>query len=44
VPGCGLGADAEYLARLGFALTALDVSATAIQLAGTATRVLPSST
>jgi SAM-dependent methyltransferase len=33
VPGCGLGADAEYLARLGFATTAFDVSATAIRLA-----------
>jgi len=33
VPGCGLGADAEYLARLGFAATAFDVSATAIRLA-----------
>ncbi len=33
VPGCGLGADAEYLARLGFAVTAFDVSATAIRLA-----------
>jgi SAM-dependent methyltransferase len=33
VPGCGLGADAEYLAGLGFAVTAFDVSPTAIQLA-----------
>jgi SAM-dependent methyltransferase len=34
VPGCGLGADAEYLARLGFTATAFDISATAIRLAG----------
>jgi SAM-dependent methyltransferase len=33
VPGCGLGADAEYLAGLGFAVTAFDVSGTAIRLA-----------
>jgi len=33
VPGCALGADAEYLAALGFATTAFDVSATAIRLA-----------
>ena len=33
VPGCGLGADAEYLARLGFATTAFDISATAVRLA-----------
>jgi SAM-dependent methyltransferase len=33
VPGCGLGADAEYLAGLGFAVTAFDVSPTAIRLA-----------
>jgi hypothetical protein len=33
VPGCGLGADAEYLAGLGFATTAFDVSPTAIRLA-----------
>ena len=33
VPGCGSGADAEYLAGLGFATTAFDVSPTAIRLA-----------
>ncbi len=33
VPGCGLGADAEYLAGLGFAVTAFDISPTAIRLA-----------
>jgi len=33
VPGCGLGADAEFLAGLGFAVTAFDVSPTAIRLA-----------
>jgi SAM-dependent methyltransferase len=33
VPGCGLGADAEYLAGLGFTTTAFDVSPTAIRLA-----------
>src|SRR5437764_1246542 len=33
VPGCGLGANAEYLARLGFATTAFDISPTAIRLA-----------
>ncbi len=33
VPGCALGADAEYLAGLGFATTAFDVSPTAIRLA-----------
>jgi SAM-dependent methyltransferase len=33
VVGCGLGADAEYLARLGYATTAFDISATAIRLA-----------
>lgn len=33
VPGCGLGADAEYLAGFGFATTAFDVSTTAIRLA-----------
>ena len=31
--GCGLGADAEFLAELGFATTAFDISATAIRLA-----------
>lgn len=30
VVGCGLGADAEFLATLGFATTGFDVSATAI--------------
>jgi SAM-dependent methyltransferase len=33
VVGCGLGADAEYLASLGFATTAFDVAATAVRLA-----------
>ena len=33
VPGCGLGADAEYLAGLGFATTAFDISPTATRLA-----------
>jgi SAM-dependent methyltransferase len=33
VVGCALGADAEYVAGLGFATTAFDVSPTAIQLA-----------
>jgi 2-polyprenyl-3-methyl-5-hydroxy-6-metoxy-1,4-benzoquinol methylase len=33
VPGCGLGADAEYLAGRGFTATAFDVSPTAIRLA-----------
>jgi SAM-dependent methyltransferase len=33
VPGCGLGADAEYLAELGFATTAFDMSPTAVRLA-----------
>jgi len=31
VIGCGLGDDAEELARLGFAVTAFDISATAIE-------------
>lgn len=30
VIGCGLGADAEYLAGLGFAVTAFDISPTAV--------------
>ncbi|HWF53054.1 MAG TPA: class I SAM-dependent methyltransferase [Solirubrobacteraceae bacterium] len=30
VVGCGFGADAEYLAELGFATTGFDISATAI--------------
>jgi SAM-dependent methyltransferase len=30
VVGCGLGADAQYLARLGFETTAFDIAATAI--------------
>ncbi len=34
VVGCGLGDDAEELARRGFAVTAFDVSATAIALCG----------
>lgn len=33
VVGCGLGADAEYLARLGFDTVGFDISETAIQLA-----------
>jgi 2-polyprenyl-3-methyl-5-hydroxy-6-metoxy-1,4-benzoquinol methylase len=33
VPGCTLGADAEYLAGLGFSTTAFDISPTAIRLA-----------
>lgn len=33
VVGCGLGADAEYLAGLGFATTAFDISATAVRVA-----------
>ncbi|MDQ7024218.1 MAG: class I SAM-dependent methyltransferase [Anaerolineae bacterium] len=32
VVGCGLGDDAEYLAKLGFNVTAFDVSATAITI------------
>ena len=32
VIGCGLGDDAEYLARCGFAVTAFDISKTAIAL------------
>jgi len=33
VVGCGLGRDAEYIASRGFATTAFDVSATAIEMA-----------
>ncbi|MGS0688571.1 alpha/beta fold hydrolase [Nakamurella sp. GG22] len=33
VVGCGLGADPEYLSRLGFRTTAFDVSPTAISIA-----------
>ena len=33
VVGCGLGRDAEYVASRGFATTAFDVSATAIEMA-----------
>lgn len=33
VVGCGLGRDAEFLARLGYTTTAFDVSATAIRTA-----------
>ena len=33
VVGCGLGADAEYLATLGFATTAFDISPTAVEVA-----------
>lgn len=33
VAGCGLGADAEYVARLGFDTVAFDVAATAIRVA-----------
>ena len=34
VVGCGLGDDAEYLASLGFAVTAFDISPTAIAWCG----------
>lgn len=34
VVGCGLGADAEYIAELGYATTAFDVSPTAVRVAG----------
>ncbi len=33
VVGCGLGADAEFLASLGYATTGFDISPTAIELA-----------
>ena len=33
VVGCGLGADAEYLASLGFTTTAVDISPTAVEVA-----------
>lgn len=33
VVGCGLGRDAEYLAGFGFAVTAFDISATAVRTA-----------
>ncbi|HEY1915566.1 MAG TPA: class I SAM-dependent methyltransferase [Streptosporangiaceae bacterium] len=33
VVGCGLGADAEYVAKLGFATTAFDISPTAVRMA-----------
>ncbi|ACQ80340.1 Methyltransferase type 11 [Beutenbergia cavernae DSM 12333] len=33
VVGCGLGADAEYLARLGYETTAFDISPTAVAAA-----------
>ncbi|WP_236794170.1 alpha/beta fold hydrolase [Amycolatopsis sp. GM8] len=33
VVGCGLGADAEFLARLGFTTTAFDISPTAVDTA-----------
>ncbi|RHA38819.1 class I SAM-dependent methyltransferase [Cellulomonas rhizosphaerae] len=33
VVGCGLGADAEHLARLGYATTAFDISPTAVAAA-----------
>ena len=33
VVGCGLGADPEYLSRLGFATTGFDIAATAVRLA-----------
>ncbi|MEV1328634.1 methyltransferase domain-containing protein [Micromonospora costi] len=33
VVGCGYGRDAEYLARLGFATTAFDISPTAVRVA-----------
>ena len=41
VPGCGLGADAEYLAGLGFTTTAFDISPTATRLARNRTRDSP---
>jgi SAM-dependent methyltransferase len=34
VVGCGLGADAEYLATLGYDVTGFDISPNAIRLAG----------
>ncbi|WP_413450190.1 methyltransferase domain-containing protein [Georgenia phoenicis] len=34
VVGCGLGADAEHLARLGYTTTAFDISASAVAAAG----------
>jgi SAM-dependent methyltransferase len=33
VVGCGLGADAEFLARLGYATTAFDIAPTAVRVA-----------
>jgi SAM-dependent methyltransferase len=33
VVGCGLGADAEHVARLGFATTGFDIAPTAVRLA-----------
>lgn len=33
VVGCGLGADAEFLSRLGFATTAFDIAPTAVRVA-----------
>ncbi|HET6530995.1 MAG TPA: methyltransferase domain-containing protein [Actinoplanes sp.] len=33
VVGCGLGRDAEFVARLGFATTAFDISDTAVRMA-----------
>lgn len=33
VVGCGLGADPEYLSRLGFATTGFDIAPTAVRLA-----------
>src|ERR1017187_7080256 len=33
VVGCGLGEDAEYIARLGYATTAFDIALTAIAAA-----------
>jgi len=42
--GCGLGADAEYLAGLGFTTTAFDVSPPPSGSPAAATRTHPSST
>ena len=44
VVGCGLGADAEYLSRLGFATTAFDVAPTAVHGRDRGTPQAPSAT
>ena len=44
VVGCGLGADAEYVASLGFDTTGFDISRTAIRLARQRFPVPPSGT